>query len=71
VLVDHCLKSNAGLVYGSPEEFTESVRLLVRDEGLRRALGAQGRRYALSEFSWETVLDRLVRQIDVAAGKRA
>jgi len=69
VLVDHCHKSEAGLAYGNPEEFTESVRLMVLNEGLRRALGENGRRYALTEFSWESVLDRLVRQIDAAAAK--
>jgi len=67
VLVDHCYKSEAGLAYGTPEEFTESVRLLVLDEPLRRALGENGKRYALTEFSWSSVLDRLVRQIDAAA----
>lgn len=67
VLVDHCLKSQAGLPYGDVEEFTESVRLLVLNEKLRRALGANGSRYALTEFSWPSVLDRLVKQIDVAA----
>ncbi len=67
VLVDHCEKSNAGLFYGSAEEFTESVRLLVRNEPMRRALGRNGLRYALTGFSWESVLERLVRQIDIAA----
>lgn len=67
VLVDHCHKSNAGLAYGTAEEFAESVRLFVLDEPLRRALGNNGRRYALTEFSWARVLDRLVRQIDAAA----
>lgn len=69
VLVDHCLKSNAGLAYGNPEEFTESIRRMVLDESLRRGLGANGRRYALTEFSWDRVLERLIRQIDAA--KRA
>ena len=66
VLVDHCLKSQAGLAYGGSDEFTESVRLLVLDETLRRGLGANGKRYALTEFSWDRVLDRLVRQISAA-----
>ena len=66
VLVDHCLKSHAGLAYGNPEEFTESVRLMVLDEKLRRAMGRNGKRYALTEFSWDRVLERLVRQIDAA-----
>jgi glycosyltransferase involved in cell wall biosynthesis len=71
VLVDHCHKSEAGLAYGTPEEFTESVRLLVLNEKLRRALGENGKRYALGQFSWESVLDRLILQIDAAAVKPA
>lgn len=67
VLVDHCVKSNAGLYYTDAPEFTEAVRLMVLDAPLRRALGENGRRYALNEFSWEKVLDRLVAQIDAAA----
>ena len=43
---------------------------MVLDEDLRRALGRNGKRYALTEFSWSSVLDRLVLQIDAAAGKR-
>ena len=66
VLVDHCLKSNGGLVYGSIDEFTEAVRTFVLREDLRNALGKRGRTYALGEFSWDRVLDRLVRQIDAA-----
>ena len=67
VLVDHAHKSNAGLAYRTSEEFAESVRLFILDEPLRRSLGNNGRRYALSEFSWERVLERLIRQIDAAA----
>lgn len=67
VLVDHCHKSEAGLVYGTAEELTESVRMLVLDERLRVALGRNGRLYALSQFSWESVLERLIGQIDAAA----
>lgn len=70
VLVDHCVKSHAGLYYGDALEFTEAVRLMVLDAPLRRALGENGRRYALNEFSWDKVLDRLVAQIDVAASPR-
>ncbi len=71
VLVDHCVKSNAGLYYADALEFTEAVRLMVLDAPLCRALGEKGRRYALNEFSWEKVLDRLVAQIDVAASPRS
>ena len=71
VLIDHCHKSQAGLVYADASEFTEIVRLLVLDERLRRALGENGKRYALTRFSWTSVLDRLVKQIDVAAAPSA
>ncbi|MEO5763153.1 MAG: glycosyltransferase family 4 protein, partial [Vicinamibacteria bacterium] len=67
VLVDHCYKSQAGLIYGTAEEFTESVRLMVLDESVRCALGQNGKRYALAEFSWDSVLDRLIQQINAAA----
>jgi hypothetical protein len=42
-------------------------RLLELNEKLRRALGAKGRRYSLTRFSWDSVLHRLVGQIDAAA----
>ncbi len=71
VLVDHCHKSQAGLIYKDAFEFTETVRLLVLDERLRRALGENGKRYALTQFSWNSVLDRLVKQIDAAAAPSA
>ena len=69
VLVDHCYKSRAGLTYADPLEFTETVRYLVLNEPVRRALGRNGRDYAHSEFSWEKVLDRLVAQIDAARNR--
>ena len=50
-----------------PKSSPNRFDFLVLNENLRRALGANGKRYALTEFSWESVLDRLVRQIDAAA----
>jgi glycosyltransferase involved in cell wall biosynthesis len=69
VLVDHCFKSQGGLPYADRDEFTEAVRLFVLDEGLRRELGESAKRYALTEFSWSSVLDRLIRQIDAVASR--
>lgn len=64
VLVDHCVRSGAGLYYANADEFTEAVRLLVIDGPLQRRLGENGKRYALTQFSWDSVLDRLIGQID-------
>ena len=58
VLKEHCLRSNAGLFYEDGDEYGEALDLLVRDEGMRAALGANGRRYVDAEYRWSVVLDR-------------
>jgi len=58
VLKEHCLRSNAGLFYADGDEFAEALDLLVRQEGLRAALGAHGRRYVEAEYRWSVVLGR-------------
>ena len=58
VLKEHCLRSNAGLFYRSGEEYAEALDLLVRNEPLRGALGASGRRYVEEEYRWDVVLGR-------------
>ena len=67
VLKEHCLRSNAGLFYADAEEYAEALDLLVRTEGLRRALGANGRRYVDAEYRWSVVLDRWRMLIERAA----
>jgi glycosyltransferase involved in cell wall biosynthesis len=58
VLKEHCLRSNAGLFYEDGAEYAEALDLLVRQEALRAALGANGRRYVDAEYRWSVVLDR-------------
>jgi glycosyltransferase involved in cell wall biosynthesis len=58
VLKEHCLRSNAGLFYADGDEYAEAMDLLARDEPLRSALGANGRRYVDAEYRWSVVLDR-------------
>ena len=58
VLKEHCLRSNAGLFYADGDEYAEALDLLVRQEGLRASLGANGRRYVDAEYRWSVVLDR-------------
>jgi glycosyltransferase involved in cell wall biosynthesis len=58
VLKEHCLRSNAGLFYADADEYVEGLDLLVRQQGLRSSLGANGRRYVDAEYNWSVVLDR-------------
>ena len=43
VLVEHCLKSNAGLFYADRDEFIECAKLLLADERLRARWAATAR----------------------------
>jgi glycosyltransferase involved in cell wall biosynthesis len=67
VLKEHCLRSNAGLFYADGDEYAEALDLLVRNEELRRTLGANGRRYVDAEYRWGVVLDRWRMLIEQAA----
>lgn len=56
----HCLKSGGGVAVTSQTEFVSILRAL-ESEPLRQALGAAGRRYARKHYSWDSVIDRLLR----------
>jgi glycosyltransferase involved in cell wall biosynthesis len=63
VLVEHCLKSNAGLYYENRDEFIECTKLLLSDERLRRAMGRNGKEYVKRNYRWDVILakyDRLI-----------
>jgi glycosyltransferase involved in cell wall biosynthesis len=67
VLKEHCLRSNGALYYGDGDEFAEALDRLARDEGLRRALGASGKRYVTASYRWDVVLARYRALIEAAA----
>src|SRR5207237_5140057 len=56
VLVEHCLRSNAGLFYADGDEFVEALKLLVGDERLRAGMGRNGRDYVRRGYRWDVVL---------------
>jgi glycosyltransferase involved in cell wall biosynthesis len=56
VLVEHCLKSNAGLYYADRDEFIEAANLLLGDERLRRAMGRNGKEYVKRNYRWDAIL---------------
>jgi len=61
VLVEHCVRSNAGLFYGDRDEFVECLRLLVGDPRLRAAMGRNGRHYVRRHYRWDVVLAKYER----------
>ena len=63
VLVDHCLKSNAGLFYSDREEFVESTKLLLADDRLRDRMGRNGREYVKRNYRWDVIMSKYDRLI--------
>jgi glycosyltransferase involved in cell wall biosynthesis len=70
VLLDHARRAGAGLFYEDAEEFVEALAVLLRDRGLREAMGESGRRYVREHYRWDVVLDRYRSLIAAAAGAR-
>ena len=67
VLLDHCRRSNGGLWYRDADEFVEALDLLVREEPLREALGANGRAYVRQSYRWDAVIERYRSLIEAVA----
>lgn len=61
VLVDHAVRSNAGLYYADRDEFVECLRLLLADPRLRSVLGRNGRAYVRRHYRWDVILDKYER----------
>src|SRR5262249_59425972 len=57
-LVDHCRRSDAGLYYADRWEFVDALKLLLRDDALRMALGHNGKVYVHDHYRWSLVLGK-------------
>jgi glycosyltransferase involved in cell wall biosynthesis len=69
VLVEHCLRSNAGLFYANRDEFVECLKLLVASPSISAALGRNGRDYVRRNFRWDVVLGKYERMFAKVRGK--
>jgi glycosyltransferase involved in cell wall biosynthesis len=69
VLVEHCVRSNAGLFYADRDEFVEALKLLMMDGGLRAAMGQNGREYVKKNYRWDVILSKYDRMIGKVRGK--
>jgi glycosyltransferase involved in cell wall biosynthesis len=61
VLVEHCRRSNGGLFYADRWEFEEGLKLLLKDEALRQAMGRNGKAYVGRHYRWSIVLNKYER----------
>ena len=68
VLVDHCLKSNAGLFYADQDEFIEAAQLLLSDDRLRAGMGRNGRAYVKQNYRWDIIMSKYDRLIGKLRG---
>ncbi len=55
VLRGQCVRSNAGLYYDSPEEFSEALFALESSQGLNAALGRNGAEYYRRHYAWPVI----------------
>jgi glycosyltransferase involved in cell wall biosynthesis len=66
ILVDQCIRSDAGLWWDDHREFREALALLLADDALHGRLGAAGRAFVAREHAWDRVTarwDALVRTV--------
>lgn len=64
VLVDHCVRSNAGLFYSNREEYMEMLYLLLHNNQLRNALGRNAIHYIKSKYNWSKVINEYTNLIN-------
>ncbi len=68
VLRGHCERSGGGLWFESYPEFREALSWLLSHPEEAGAMGGQGRRYVLANYSWPAVMDRLERELGRLCG---
>ena len=69
VLRGQCLRSNGGLFYDDYPQFREALRLLLGKSELRIALGENGRRYFLANYTWEIIEGKYLAVVDRLEGR--
>jgi glycosyltransferase involved in cell wall biosynthesis len=59
-LKQHCLLGNSGLYYADYDEFASTLDLLLKDSRLRKALGENGLKYVLENYTWDRIIRKYV-----------
>jgi len=69
VLVDHCLRSHAGLFYADRDEFVECLKLLAVDDRLRAQMGRNGRAYVRDNYRWDLIMGKYEKMMGAVRGR--
>lgn len=70
VLAGMCARSGGGIPYRGYAELEAAVDMLEADPALAAAMGESGRRHVESNYTWDKVLERLERHLELTAGLR-
>jgi glycosyltransferase involved in cell wall biosynthesis len=55
VLKGQCIRGNSGLFYENYYEFEECLDVLLADDAMRNAMGQNGMKFVLENYSWEII----------------
>jgi glycosyltransferase involved in cell wall biosynthesis len=69
VLVWHCERSGGGLTYVDDYELGEVLTFLAESPKAAAAIADRGRDYVLSNYTWDLVLDRMERALEILLGR--
>lgn len=70
VLQGQCLRSNAGLFYGSYPEFAETMRAIDTTPSLQAALGRNGRAFFERHYAWPVIEKKYVDMLQQLSGEQ-
>jgi glycosyltransferase involved in cell wall biosynthesis len=59
VVAWHCQRSGGGLLFSAADDFAQCVRRVCEDSANAAELARRGREYAIREYAWDAVLDRM------------
>jgi glycosyltransferase involved in cell wall biosynthesis len=71
VLQGQCLRSNAGLFYGTYPEFAETLRAIDTTPSLQAALGRNGRAFFERHYAWPVIVKKYVDMLNQLSGEKA
>lgn len=60
VLKGQCIRSNAGLYYENYDEFEACLDTLLENDKMRKAMGKNGMKFVLQNYSWESIENKYV-----------